>query len=568
MSEAITHHPATHDPTLESDRSSTPSRWPTYLKWGSVAMIALGLLVLMRQEQDDLSRAVRMLGGFLQGQGLAIAIAIFAGLYIVATVAMAPGLILTIAAGAIFGLLWGTVAVSIGSTLGAALAFLIARYFARDKVARVAQRHARFRAIDRAISEGGWKIVGLLRLSPAIPFNLQNYLYGLTAIRFWPYVLISWLAMLPGTFMYVYIGYIGREGAEAAAGAGAGVGQWVLRIVGFAATVAVTVYVTKLARQALKRQAGLEPEPAEATDRSPDAPETRESSGMVSTLIAALLAAAVLILNACVYTGALDFGSLLGPPSVVMTEAYERKPDGPRFDHSLFDGVVSRYVSDEGGWVDYRGLAENPEPLNQYIEQVAHADFEALGRDEKLALLINAYNAFTLKLIIEYLPQGIDSIKDIAAEKRWDDVRWQIGQHTWSLNQIEHEQIRPKFKEPRIHFALVCAAIGCPPLRNEAYTGDRIEQQLEDQTVYIHRHDRWFGFDPQQNVVHLTPLYDWYGSDFEQVADSVLDYVARYSPELAGHLEDGRKPSIRWLNYDWTLNGRAYQPASQGSVTP
>jgi len=169
-----------------------------------------------------------------------------------------------------------------------------------------------------------------------------------------------------------------------------------------------------------------------------------------------------------------------------------------------------------------------------------------------LALLINAYNAFTLKLILEHQP--IESIMDIPDAERWDAVRWKVDGHVWSLNQIEHEQIRPKFVEPRVHFALVCAAVGCPPLRNEAYDADRIDQQLEDQTEYVHHHRTWLQFDARRNVAHLTKLYNWYGSDFEQNDGSVLQFAARYSPELKQALANGSSPRIEWLPYDWKLN--------------
>ena len=189
-----------------------------------------------------------------------------------------------------------------------------------------------------------------------------------------------------------------------------------------------------------------------------------------------------------------------------------------------------------------------------------------LGRNEKLALLINAYNAFTLRLILDYWP--VESIKDIPQSERWEAERWKVGSHVWSLNQMEQEQIRPKFREPRIHFALVCAARGCPPLRNEAYTGHRIEEQLEDQTEYVHSHPRWFRFEPDQNLVYLTKLYDWYGSDFTQVdadariyAPSVLDYAARFVPKLKESLAAGRTPEIHWIKYDWRLNSRQNKEA-------
>ena len=112
---------------------------------------------------------------------------------------------------------------------------------------REIQLYPRFEAIDRAVREGGWKIVALLRLSPAVPFTLQNYLYGLTGIRFWPYLLTSWLAMLPGTFLYIYLGHLGRAGVEAASGERSRTpAEWAMMIVGLLATVAATVYITRL----------------------------------------------------------------------------------------------------------------------------------------------------------------------------------------------------------------------------------------------------------------------------------------------------------------------------------
>ncbi len=468
---------------------------------------------------------------------------VFAAAYAVATVLFIPGSVLTLAAGAVLGLFWGTVAVSVGSTTGAALAFLIARYFARQRIEALTQRDPRFAAIDRAIGEQGWKIVALLRLSPLVPFNLSNYFYGLTAVRFWPYVLASWISMLPGTFMYVYIGYIGRE---AAAGGGAGIGVWVLRIVGLIATVVVTVYVTRLARRALAESGAL----AEAgqTETPAQPAETPAGSGFGrGTLITAAIAVVLAAATAYAYIHGVSFG----PPPVTLTEAYSEKPGGPHVDHSRFDRVVHKYV-DADGWVDYAALKADSSDLDAYIASLANVPFEQLGRNEKLALLINAYNAFTLRLILDHYP--LESIRDIPASKRWDARRWNIGGHVWSLNDIEHKQIRPKFREPRVHFALVCAAIGCPKLRNEAYDPARLDAQLEDQSRYVHTHDRWFRFDAKKNVVYLTKLYQWYGNDFKQVAGSVLDFAARYSRPLAEALKTGHKPKIRWLKYDWTLN--------------
>jgi hypothetical protein len=247
---------------------------------------------------------------------------------------------------------------------------------------------------------------------------------------------------------------------------------------------------------------------------------------------------------------------LFGPPAVTLAETYKDKADGPVFDHSALDTLLKKYVND-AGLVDYRALKKDTEPLDKYIAALAKAPVDQMGRDQRLALLINSYNAFTLRLILDYYP--IKSIKDIPPEKRWDDKRWNIGGHTWSLNEIEHQQIRPHFKEPRIHFALVCAAIGCPPLRNEAYTADRLEEQLQAQAVYVHSHDRWFQFDPSTNTLKLTSLYNWYGGDFEQVAGSVAKYAARYSSALKNALDAGRRPKAQFLDYDWSLNSQEGQ---------
>jgi uncharacterized membrane protein YdjX (TVP38/TMEM64 family) len=151
----------------------------------------------------------------------------------------------------------GFVAVSAGSTLGAAGAFLIARHLARERVERRAAADPRFAAIDQAVGREGWKIVLLTRLSPLFPFTLLNYLYGLTRVRFGAYLLASWIGMMPGTLLYVYLGVAGRAVAETTAGQRSRTPQeWALFVVGLLATAAVTVYVTRLARQALRSRVG------------------------------------------------------------------------------------------------------------------------------------------------------------------------------------------------------------------------------------------------------------------------------------------------------------------------
>lgn len=177
--------------------------------------------------------------------------AMFIFLYIAACVFFVPGSALTLGAGAIFGVVKGAIIVSVASTMGATAAFLVGRYVARDWVARKIEKNEKFKAIDSAVGDEGWKIVGLTRLSPVFPFSLLNYAYGLTRVSLRDYVLASWIGMMPGTVMYVYIGSLARLGVDAGQ---ASTAQTALKIVGLLATVAVTVYVTKVARRALNQR--------------------------------------------------------------------------------------------------------------------------------------------------------------------------------------------------------------------------------------------------------------------------------------------------------------------------
>ncbi|MBS0418057.1 MAG: TVP38/TMEM64 family protein [Proteobacteria bacterium] len=179
----------------------------------------------------------------------------FVLLYVASTVAMLPEVLLTIAAGAIFGLVRAMVLVSIGSTLGALTSFLLGRTLAREWVRGKIERWPRFQALDRAIAAHGIWMVFLTRLSPAIPFNLLNYAYGITAVRTRDYVIASWVGMLPGTLLYTYAGAAAANVSEAIAGrAPLGRSGSVLLWVGLIATLGVTVLVTYFARKELARQ--------------------------------------------------------------------------------------------------------------------------------------------------------------------------------------------------------------------------------------------------------------------------------------------------------------------------
>ncbi|KAL7156238.1 hypothetical protein ABFS83_03G130100 [Erythranthe nasuta] len=205
--------------------------------------------------RDQINAFLTQFSVFIEGYGpagYALFIAAYAGLEILAI----PAIPLTLSAGLLFGSVTGTIMVSISGTVAASIAFLIARYFARERILKLVEGNKKFLAIDKAIGENGFKVVTLLRLSPLLPFSIGNYLYGLTSVKFVPYVLGSWLGMLPGTWAYVSAGAFGRaiiqEEAEMGLG-GAGNSQqlWTLGL-GLLATALAATYVTRLAKDAMK----------------------------------------------------------------------------------------------------------------------------------------------------------------------------------------------------------------------------------------------------------------------------------------------------------------------------
>jgi uncharacterized membrane protein YdjX (TVP38/TMEM64 family) len=179
----------------------------------------------------------------------------YIALYIIATVAFLPGSIITLGAGVVFGIVSGSIYALIGASLGATAAFLIGRYLARDWVFKKIEGNKKFRAIDGAVSREGFKIVLLTRLSPVFPFNLLNYAFGVTGVSLKDYIL-GFVGMIPATIMYVYFGSL--AGSLARIGTNAQPTnptlEWTIRIIGFIATVAVTIYVTRLARKALEEK--------------------------------------------------------------------------------------------------------------------------------------------------------------------------------------------------------------------------------------------------------------------------------------------------------------------------
>ena len=219
-----------------------------------IGLAVLVAILLVAARYLDVQGLLRAALDWIAGLG-PLGPLIFVAIYILATVFFIPGSILTLGAGVVFGVVAGSIFVSIASTLGATCAFLVGRYVARGWVSAKIEGNEKFKAIDEAVASEGWKIVGLTRLSPIFPFNLLNYAFGVTRVSLRDYFFASWIGMMPGTVMYVYIGSL--AGSLAAVGTGGAQRtpmEWSLYVVGLLATVAVTVYVTRLARRALERK--------------------------------------------------------------------------------------------------------------------------------------------------------------------------------------------------------------------------------------------------------------------------------------------------------------------------
>lgn len=218
--------------------------------------------------------------------------------------------------------------------------------------------------------------------------------------------------------------------------------------------------------------------------------------------------------------------------------------------HAIWDSLLRQHVN-EAGFVDYKGFIRDSVRFNEYLDLLSrnHPNEKNWSKDERLAYWINAYNAFTIKLIMKHYPVG--SIKDIKSgipfiNTVWDIKFIDIEGATYDLNNIEHGIIRPKFKDPRIHFAVNCASYSCPKLLDEAYTGDKLDKQLDRVT-------KEFLADSKRNIikkdeVKLSKILSWYRGDFSQY-DDILDFVNAYGP-----IQVSPDAKVDYLPYDWSLN--------------
>ncbi|MEQ8210488.1 MAG: DUF547 domain-containing protein [Lacipirellulaceae bacterium] len=229
-----------------------------------------------------------------------------------------------------------------------------------------------------------------------------------------------------------------------------------------------------------------------------------------------------------------------------------------QIDHTAWDRLLRKYV-DKQGMVNYRGWKrdlQDQQLLDLYLQTLSRCNPGVRAtKPAKLALWINAYNAVTVKGILREYPTT--SIRKHTAKligyNIWEDLLLVVGNKAYSLEDIEHKVLR-KMEEPRIHFAIVCASIGCPPLLNEAYTAKKLEEQLASNSRRFFADSEKFQYDASSRVLRISPILDWFAKDFGETQQMRLQLLSPYFPEDAQQVGQLRDVRIRYLPYDWDLN--------------
>ena len=225
------------------------------------------------------------------------------------------------------------------------------------------------------------------------------------------------------------------------------------------------------------------------------------------------------------------------------------------FSHDLFDRVLQQHIDSQGN-VDYAALKENPQDLETYLDRLATFNPETLPYQAKLAFWINAYNALTIKGVIDHYPTtSVRKIKRFGGFFR--RIKFRVGGKNYTLNDIEHGIIRTEFVEPRIHFVLVCASGGCPILENRAFIPETLEERLDNATSNFVRNSEKVRLDTENRVLYLSKIFEWYAEDFEDTHDSLLDFIVDYLPEADAKFLKRETVEVRYFDYDWGLNDQA-----------
>jgi hypothetical protein len=228
------------------------------------------------------------------------------------------------------------------------------------------------------------------------------------------------------------------------------------------------------------------------------------------------------------------------------------------FDHSKFDQVLNTYVNNQG-LVDYNGIAGD-QSFKMYMKSLETAQADAMSRDGQLAFWINAYNAVTIDKVIKWKPKK--SVRETFVPGVWTATKFFttrehiVAGKRLSQDDIEHEILRKQLKEPRIHFAIICASSSCPQLPRFAYTEEKVQTMLEDTTRQYIISERGTQIDSAKKTLYLSKLFDWFAGDFEYKSGSVLDFIKPYLDQKTLAFVE-QQPKIKYIHYDWALNAQA-----------
>ena len=234
------------------------------------------------------------------------------------------------------------------------------------------------------------------------------------------------------------------------------------------------------------------------------------------------------------------------------TRTEQQTTDTP-FSHDLFNQVLQEHVDKER--VDYAKLKSNPEKLEAYLDLLAVAKPSEMSFNAQLAFWINTYNALVIKGVIDHYPtKSVRKVKAFGGF--FSRLKFQVAGETYSLNQIEHDIIRTEFVDPRVHFALVCASISCPPLENTVYLPETIEEQLDAVTLKFVTNPKKVRLDRSKRRVYLSKIFKWYKKDFTEGYDGVADFLADYLPSEDADFVLAKDVKFHYLDYDWTLNDK------------
>ncbi|NNM33895.1 MAG: DUF547 domain-containing protein [Gemmatimonadetes bacterium] len=486
----------------------------SFLKLIALGVILIGGFLAVRVtplgdvlSRDGVSSAIELLRG--SAWAPIIFIAAYAGL----TALAVPGTILTLVGGGVFGVFWGTVYNSIAANIGANAAFLISRALGRDGVrGLLGSDSTALEKLDDVVGRHGFRGLLTLRLIPLVPFNALNFGSGLLPLRWRTYAVATLVGIFPGTLVYTFFADALLQGSqEASRGA-------LIRVL----IAGVLLILMSFLPQILKRFRISVPGAA----------------------------AGVL------------FG-LLSWPGGALGQTRGAEPVLP--DHGGFTMLLEAVVVPEG--VDYSGLKARHGDLEAYLGRlasVADADLGAASQAERLAFWINAYNACMLDRVVRHYPieraGGLARLKNAVAGRPTNSV-WQISDvfteahcavagADRSQDEIEHEIIRP-MGDPRIHFAINCAAVSCPPLVAEAYTGAELEDQLDERVRAFMADTAHYRLDG--GTLQVNKVLDWFGSDFGG-PEGLKAFFGQYASGPEKEMLEDPDTEVTYFEYDWTLN--------------